>query len=171
MRRSDGLPRRGSKLCGRLEEAIAMYESGMSFTDIAKEFDMNPASVFRTLGSRVNKRSRGEAISLAYSRLPEDQKRRMEKSNRWKGGRIINDQGYVLLKVPEHPKANSIGYVREHIIIAEKALGRPLKKREVVHHLDEKRSNNTNNNLVVMSHDFHQWLHGIEPRKYVRRRK
>jgi uncharacterized protein (DUF1330 family) len=56
------------------------------------------------------------------------------------------------------------GYVYEHIVVAEKYLGRHLLKNEVVHHLDGSRDNNRNENLLVLLRDqhakLHQWLDG-----------
>lgn len=48
----------------------------------------------------------------------------------------------------------------EHVRIAERALGRPLRGRELVHHADRNPSNNTNSNLVVCpSMAYHMMLH------------
>ena len=58
--------------------------------------------------------------------------------------------GYKLIYMPEHPKViGTSGCVYEHIIIAEQKLGRFLTDDEVVHHLDENRSNNLPENLIV----------------------
>ena len=42
-----------------------------------------------------------------------------------------------------------IGSVHEHRIVAEKKIGRKLKRREVVHHKDEDKTNNEPSNLLV----------------------
>lgn len=39
----------------------------------------------------------------------------------------------------------------EHILVAEKMLGRPMESGEVVHHIDHNRSNNTMSNLMVFA--------------------
>ena len=47
-----------------------------------------------------------------------------------------------------------------HVAIAEKALGRELRLEEIVHHADENKANNANNNLVICpDHTYHMLLH------------
>lgn len=67
--------------------------------------------------------------------------------------------GYVIVHCPEHAKANNEGYVYEHILVAEKKIGRKLKKSEVVHHLDFNRANNKPGNLLVLLRSQHRVLH------------
>ena len=67
----------------------------------------------------------------------------------WKGGRRIDKSGYVLLWMPGHPEANRHGCVREHRIVAAKALGRPLEPGEVVDHINGDKSDNRPENLRV----------------------
>lgn len=67
----------------------------------------------------------------------------------WKGGRSIDKSGYVLIYLPDHRQANSNGYVREHRVVMEKKLGRPLLRTEVVHHRDDNRQNNDPDNLQL----------------------
>lgn len=66
----------------------------------------------------------------------------------WKGGRYINDSGYVCISCPDHPRAN-MGYVREHVLVMEKALGRYILSTEAVHHIDGNRQNNFLGNLML----------------------
>lgn len=50
--------------------------------------------------------------------------------------------------------------VREHVIVAESVLGRPLPKGAVVHHADENKRNNDPSNLVICeSQAYHLLLH------------
>lgn len=57
--------------------------------------------------------------------------------------------GYVGYYIPDYHLANKAGIVYEHMIMAEKILGRKLNVEEVVHHKDENRSNNSPENLMV----------------------
>lgn len=56
---------------------------------------------------------------------------------------------YILVLFPEHHRANKDGYVRLHILQAEKKIGRLLKKDECVHHIDKNKHNNTLDNIIV----------------------
>lgn len=75
----------------------------------------------------------------------------------------IDSNGYVLTYIPFHPRAISSGsfkgYVYEHIVVAENILGRPLLTGDVVHHLDKNRSNNSPDNLLILSGPMHGKLH------------
>lgn len=54
-----------------------------------------------------------------------------------------------MIYAPKHHRAASDGMVYEHILVAEEMLGRLLKDKEVVHHIDENRDNNSYENLIV----------------------
>lgn len=57
--------------------------------------------------------------------------------------------GYFNSYLPSHPRATTNGMVYDHILVAEKKIGRYLKPDEVVHHIDEDRGNNIEENLLV----------------------
>jgi len=73
-------------------------------------------------------------------------------------------EGYKQVYQPNHPRARDNGYVPEHIIKAEKKIGRPIKADEHVHHIDGKKLNNKEKNLEVLSPSKHAKLHN-EQRK------
>ena len=70
-------------------------------------------------------------------------------------------KGYISIYMPEHKRAFENGCVYEHIIIAEKKLGRELKPEECVHHIDFDRTNNNEENLMVFkTNEDHIAFHG-----------
>ena len=66
----------------------------------------------------------------------------------WRGGRI-NHRGYVMIKVPDHPRSPVNGYVFEHILVMEELLGRHLLPGETVHHLNGVKDDNRPENLEL----------------------
>lgn len=78
---------------------------------------------------------------------------------RWNGGRTVS-KGYIVVSAPTHPRADRNGYVPVHLIIAENAFGKPLPLGVEVHHVNQKRGDNRNRNLVIcQDHAYHQLLH------------
>jgi len=74
-------------------------------------------------------------------------------------GRYVNNFGYVMLRMPDHPNAQK-GYVLEHRYLMEQTLGRPLERGEVVHHLNGDKADNRPENLSLESEHSHGSLHG-----------
>lgn len=85
---------------------------------------------------------------------------RGEKHPMWRGGRTVTPAGYVAVRVLGHPRASNAGYVLEHVLIVERALGKPLPVGAEVHHVDEDKANNDTSNLVLcQDRAYHMLLH------------
>lgn len=77
---------------------------------------------------------------------------RLSKHPMWKGGRSLTVNGYVTIIEEE-------GKNYEHRIVVETIIGRKLKRNEYVHHIDHDTSNNSPDNLIVLSASDHTKLH------------
>ena len=76
-----------------------------------------------------------------------------ERAWNWKGGRTIKRaRGYVFIYKPEHPRANSNGYIAEHRLVMEKYLGRYLEPWEYIHHKNGRPNDNHLKNLQLLYH-------------------
>lgn len=79
----------------------------------------------------------------------------------WKGGRMLDKDGYVLIHMPRHHEANRHGYVREHRLVMEQKLCRRLTRKEVVHHLNSVRSDNRRENLELFASNGEHLRHEL----------
>lgn len=59
-----------------------------------------------------------------------------------KSARYVTAQGYIKTKTP-------FGWRLEHVVVAERALGKRLPPKAVVHHADGDKTNNDPGNLVI----------------------
>jgi len=76
-------------------------------------------------------------------------------STSWKGGRQIDKNGYVWLRM-SHPNANSSGMIAEHRFVMSNHLGRALFDWEHVHHVNAIKGDNRIENLMVMTKKIHK---------------
>lgn len=77
----------------------------------------------------------------------------------WRGGQIVDRDGYIRTYAPGHPWPRRGGYIMEHVRVVELAIGRRIEAGEVVHHIDGDRRNNAIENLQVMTAGDHSRHH------------
>ena len=84
----------------------------------------------------------------------------------WKGGRRYQAKdGYVYCYSFGHPRAHQ-NVILEHVLVAERKLGRFLKPCEKVHHINGIRNDNNPKNLIVcQTQKVHMSLHIGKMRK------
>jgi HNH endonuclease len=70
-------------------------------------------------------------------------------NHHWKGGRTRHHAGYLMVRLLDHPRARTNGYVFEHILVMEELLGRHLRQDESVHHRNGVRNDNRPENLEL----------------------
>lgn len=144
-----------------------MQEPVLENRCLGKKHKCHPNIIFdcKVCGKRVGvylspaqlaRRSRGWFCSRACSNAYHAG----ERSNWWKGGRIITTPGYVKINQPQHPNADAIGFVCEHRLVMEKHLGRTLTEDEVVHHINKDKLDNRLENLMLFpNHSAHVTHH------------
>ncbi len=157
------------KLYGRIQEAVNLYTSGESINTIADRYNMNSAGVsraFAKLGIKTRNMSEANMLAVITGR----RKYISGKGHAsWKGGKTIHENGYILVKCPGHPRAHKYtNYVFEHILIAEKKIGRFLKENECTHHINGIKTDNRPKNITVMTKSNHMKLHA-QKRKSIAR--
>jgi len=135
--KKEGIPlHRGRSVCyDHIDEIRQWVSEGVMIIDMARRIGTKHGTVRAFL----------DRHGIPYER----QWRKLDNHPRWKGGRIIDQDGYVLVKCPDHPNNDRQNYGREHRLVMEQTLGRYLDPQEVVHHKDGDKQNNHPDNLEV----------------------
>lgn len=118
------------------EEAARLYELGMSTPKIAAHYGVKTAPVYNALKKQgVTMRSIGDGVSGAK-----------------RGNRRV-DAGYITVAAGKNIRK------KEHVLLAESVLGRRLKKGEMVHHINCRKTDNRPENLLICTIAYHTALH------------
>lgn len=84
------------------------------------------------------------------------------KGPNWKGGIHHTRLGYIERLCPNHPHANSLGYILEHRLIMEIYIGRVLLPTEIVHHINGIRDDNRIENLMLFNGQKEHRTHHVK---------
>ncbi len=122
------------------KECIEMWKNGYTQTQIGAIKNLNQRTVSKLIKTYIDK---DEYVKLSGRNL------------RFSEGRIKQSDGYMAVSIdkdnPYFCMSYSGGYVLEHRYVMAKHIGRPLERKETVHHLNGDRSDNRIENLQLMS--------------------
>jgi hypothetical protein len=149
-------PRTGRLLTSQCEKnkelVFQMIRDGASLSEVARRVGTN--------NKRVSKFLRRYGVD--HNHLTGAVK---EKHPNWKGGRLVDGNGYILVHCPNHPSGRKhIPYILEHRLVMEKMIGRFLEPGEVVHHKDGNKQNNDPSNLQLFSANSEHLRHELTGR-------
>ena len=161
------------KMVENINAIVSRAKDGERVLDLAVEYGVTASSIYHFLSRRAIKTKRkrvalrGSFVCQGCGRtvLGNESETRMRKfcSNLCQGQKLITHG------------LSSVGYYRGtlngerdhlHRIIAAHALGRKLKRTEVVHHLNGDKTDNRNSNLLICSGSYHRELHARMSRLY-----
>lgn len=123
---------------GELDLIMRLHREGKSDMLVSIEIGRSQQFVSRAI-RKTGERITGQA--------------RREAHGGWRGGRYVTGEGYVRVLVdlddPMASMSDHVGYVLEHRLVMARALGRPITRRETVHHIDSDKTNNKIDNLQL----------------------
>jgi hypothetical protein len=124
----------------------------------AKQGSRRPIEVGRKISQAKMGKLRGDYETQYGKERASEIKKKLSTAHRnikhWnsKGGRVIEpSKGYVLVKSHDHPYKGANEYVREHRLVMERHIGRHLLPTEIVHHINNDRTDNRIENLMLFS--------------------
>jgi len=136
------------------QSLIDKYQQGASLNEISEEVGLTNQAIFqRLIKAGVKTRTISEGVKLAHQRGRISQ--RGEDNPLWKGGRSIDKDGYVSVRINGNQHA-------EHRVVWEQAHG-VIPTGWVIHHLNGVRDDNRLENLCAMSRKRHSPGEIIKP--------
>jgi DNA-binding CsgD family transcriptional regulator len=124
------------------EQLRRMHSDGKTIAEIAASHGCSTHPVKMAL----------QRLNLSRAAKPRPGVLDGDKNPAWNGGRRQRSDGYIEVWTPT-------GVRLEHQVVMEQKIGRPLASGEVVHHIDENKSNNTPENLALTTQSEHAALH------------
>lgn len=157
-------------------DVYEQYLSGLSIPEISKETGIPLSTLRYRLKKKGILRSRSDGVRNAAKKgklshakgkkriFTDEWKSNISKGKKGKGvGRSIKPNGYVVITMGENKGR------LEHVVVMEKFIGRRLYSYECVHHEDRCKTNNSIDNLRLMSKSEHARLHALENNKHRKR--
>lgn len=163
--------------CGQCDLKILKYDehNGWEERKYARGHQFKALVRTKEHGQKISESKKGHEVSvetrkklsLAFKDKPisEQHKRNIglanvgEKNSNWRGGKNMDSYGYWRIWSPTHPFKDCYGYVFEHRLVMEKHIGRHLTRDELVHHINEIKTDNRIENLQLMTRIEHSRLH------------
>lgn len=143
-------------ICGKVTEtSFANYNHAQARNGNTGKTKCKHCAVILSAAPRRGKPSHNKG-----KRLPPES--RGKNSVSWKGGRFVDVHGYVMVHIDKMKSETSSGwehYRKEHVLIIEKDIGRPLDRGEVVHHINGERQDNERSNLWLTDNKGHRDAH------------
>jgi len=147
------------------EELYKLYwNDHLSIPEIAEKFNVTDPTILELMKrAEIPRRKASESIKLAQSKGRRCQDYPIGKEHpNWKGGRYINNSGYVLVWTPNYPRAykysGNRGYVLEHILVWEQYHNQILPSGWHIHHLNGIKTDNRPENLKALPRKVHYQL-------------
>lgn len=152
------------------DKLAALYLSGMSIPEIQEKTEIPQSTIrYRLIKNNITLRTRKHGVQNAVCRgrhIPKGNTKPRTNADREKlskakllwaetnaKGKSLKPSGYIeITRGPNKGKS-------EHLVIMEAIIGRPLTKKEVVHHIDMNRANNAPDNLQLVTYSEHSKIH------------
>jgi len=107
--------------------------------------------------------TKSTGVGRGNNPLSHNNTKRGAEHHRWNSGRMLNDDGYVKVRVGVgHPLADPNGYAYEHLLVLCSAGRTRPVEGETLHHRNDDKTDNRLDNLELLTRGDHNALHIAE---------